>query len=95
MLITWWKEETTKLQILFLSFSPDKSRRDWHKISRDYNDFLDTILPAPEQNSPVAVPDQMNRLADVLTNLQIRPAAQQPFTIRPVNIFTMAFSGSI
>ena len=47
-----------------------------------------------QQNKPlpVAVQDPINRLADVLTNLQNRPTAQQ-LAIRPVNSNTLAFEG--
>ena len=41
----------------------------------------------------MAVQDPINRLADVLTNLENRPTAQQQITIRPVNSKTMTFDG--
>ena len=61
--------------------------------SIDHNDFLDTTSPLPEQNTPVAVQDPINRQADVLANLQNRPAAPPPFTIRLVNTTTLTFDG--
>ena len=55
----------------------------------DHNNPLDTTTePIPS----VAVQDPINRLIDVLTNIQNRPAAQQ-LTIRPVNSNTMTIDG--
>ena len=48
--------------------------------SSNHNDFLDMTVPVPEQNIPVAVQDLINRLADVLTNLQSRLAASAATT---------------
>ena len=59
-----------------------------NQLSCDHNDLLHTTLPATEPTPSVAVQDPNNRLADVLTNLQNRSAAQQ-LTIRPVNSNTM------
>ena len=61
--------------------------------SSDHNDFLDPNLPAPKQNTPLAVQDTFNRLADVLNSLQNWPATQQQFTIRPVNTTTRTLDG--
>ena len=43
-------------------------------------------------NPPAVESDPSSRLADVLTNMQNRPTAQQ-LTIRPVNSNTMTFDG--
>ena len=64
-----------------------------NQLIRDHNEFLDTTLAATEQTPQVAVKDPINGLADVLTNLQNCPTAQQQFTIRPVNSYTMIFDG--
>ena len=58
----------------------------------DHNPLLDTTLSAQVIVTPVAVQDPINRLADVLTNLQNRPTAEQ-LTIRPVNFSTRTFDG--
>ena len=67
------------------NLSPKQSHPDRHSIN---NDPLDTTLPATEQTPLVAVQNQINRLADVLTNLKNRRTAQQ-LTIHPVNSNTM------
>ena len=69
------------------------SRTALNQPARDNNDLLNTTLAATEQTPPVAVQDAINRLADLLTNLQNRPTAQQQLTIRPVNSNTMTFDG--
>ena len=51
----------------------------------DHNDALDTTLPAPEQDPPLAAQDPIHRLADVLPSLQNGPSAQQQLNIRPVD----------
>ena len=62
-------------------------------LDQSYEDInLDTTIPAQERPATVAEPDPITRLADVLTNMQNRPAAQQ-LTIRPVNSNTMTFDG--
>ena len=62
-------------------------------LDRSYEDInLDTTIPAQERPATVVEPDPITRLADVLTNMQNRPAAQQ-LTIRPVNSNTMTFDG--
>ena len=68
------------------------SRSGPNQLSCDHNDLLHTTLPATEPTPSVSVQDQINRLADVLTNLQNRPAAQQ-LTIRPIHSNTMTFDG--
>ena len=47
----------------------------------NHNVSLDTTLPAPEPEVPATTQDPLNRLADVLVNLQNKP---QTMTIRPV-----------
>ena len=62
-------------------------------LDQSYEDInLDTTIPAQERPATVVEPDPITRLADVLTNMQNRPAAQQ-LTIRPVNSNTMTFDG--
>ena len=62
-------------------------------LDQSYEDInLDTTIPAQERPATVVKPDPITRLADVLTNMQNRPAAQQ-LTIRPVNSNTMTFDG--
>ena len=51
---------------------------------------LDTTLPAPVQEDPETPQDPLNRLADVLVNLQNKP---QTMTIRPVQTTPMTFDG--
>ena len=55
----------------------------------DHNDFLAATVPAPEQDPPMAAPDPIHSLADVLTSLQNRPSAQQQLTSQPANSNTM------
>ena len=69
------------------------SRISFNQPAHDNNDLFDTTLAATEQTPLVAVPDTINRLADVLTIFQNRPTAQQQFTIRRVNSNTMTFDG--
>ena len=58
-------------------------------LDQSYEDInLDTTTPATERIATAADPDPITRLADVLTNMQNRPTAQQ-LTIRPVNSNTM------
>ena len=55
-------------------------------LNQSYDDInLDTTIPAQERIAPAVKPDPISRLADVLTNMQKRPTAQQ-LTIRPVNL---------
>ena len=62
-------------------------------LDQSYEDInLDTTIPAQERPATVIEPDPITRLADVLTNMQNRPAAQQ-LTIRPVNSNAMTFDG--
>ena len=56
----------------------------------NHNVSLDTTLPAPEQEVPETPQDPLNRLADVLVNLQNKP---QTMTIRPVQTTPMTFDG--
>ena len=51
---------------------------------------LDTTLPAPDPEVPELTQDPLNRLADVLVNLQNKP---QTMTIRPVQTTPMTFDG--
>ena len=60
--------------------------------ARDQHDLLKTTC-LPQNNPPVAVKDPITRLAEVFTNIQNRPTAQQHFTIRPVNFNAMNFDG--
>ena len=53
-----------------------------HKVS------LDTTLPAPDPEVPESTQDPLNRLADVLVNLQNKP---QTMTIRPVQTTPKTF----
>ena len=48
--------------------------------------------PAQERIATAVEADPMSRLADVLTNMQNRPTAQE-LTIRPVNSNKMTFDG--
>ena len=56
----------------------------------NHNVSLNTTLPAPEQEVPETPQDPLNRLADVLVNLQNKP---QTMTIRPVQTTPMTFDG--
>ena len=56
----------------------------------NHNVSLDTTLPAPEPEVPETPQDPLNRLADVLVNLQNKP---QTMTIRPVQTTPMTFDG--
>ena len=58
----------------------------------NHNVSLDTTLPAPDPEAPETPQDPLNRLADVLVNLQNKP---QTMTIRPVQTMTtpMTFDG--
>ena len=57
----------------------------------DLNHLLDTTIPAQQRIAPADESDPISRLADVLTNMQNRPTAQQ-LTIRPVNSNTMTLT---
>ena len=56
----------------------------------NHNVSLDTTLPAPEPETPETPQDPLNRLADVLVNLQNKP---KTMTIRPVKTTPMTFDG--
>ena len=56
----------------------------------NHNVSLDTTLPAPEPEVTEPPQDPLNRLADVLVNLQNKP---QTMTIRPVQTTPMTFEG--
>ena len=56
----------------------------------NHNVSLDTTLPAPEPEVTEPPQDPLNRLADVLVNLQNKP---QTSTIRPVQTTPMTFDG--
>ena len=56
----------------------------------NHNVSLDTTLPAPEPQVLATPQDPLNRLADVLVNLQNKP---QTMTIRPVQTTPMTFDG--
>ena len=56
----------------------------------NHNFSLDTTLPAPEPEVTEPPQDPLNRLADVLVNLQNKP---QTMTIRPVQTTPMTFDG--
>ena len=56
----------------------------------NHNVSLDTTLPAPETVATETPQDPLNRLADVLVNLQNKP---QTMTIRPVQTTPMTFDG--
>ena len=55
-----------------------------------HNVSLDTTLPAPEPEVPQTPQDPINRLADVLVNLQNKPRSM---TIRPVTTTPVTFDG--
>ena len=55
-----------------------------------HNVFLDTATPAPEPEVSETPKDPINRLADVLANLQKKPQSK---TNRPVTTNTMTFDG--
>ena len=62
-------------------------------LNQSYEDSnLDTTIPAQETIAAAVEPDPISRLADVLTNMQNRPTAQQ-LTVRPVISNTMTFDG--
>ena len=62
-------------------------------LNQSYDDLnLDTTIPAQDRLAPPVESDPISRLADVLTSIQNRPAAQQ-LTISPVNSNTMTFDG--
>ena len=62
-------------------------------LNQSYEDInLDKTIPAQERIATVVEHDPISRLADVLTNMQGRPTAQQ-LSIRPVNFNTMTFDG--
>ena len=56
----------------------------------NHNVSLDTTLLAPVQEDPETPQDPLNRLADVLVNLQNKP---QTMTIQPVQTTPMTFDG--
>ena len=56
----------------------------------NHNVSLDTTLPAPDPEVPESTQDPLNRLADVLVNLQNKP---HTMTIRPVQTTRMTFDG--
>ena len=56
----------------------------------NHNVSLDATLPAPDLEVPDTSQDQLNRLADVLVNLQNKP---HNMTIRPVQTTPMTFDG--
>ena len=56
----------------------------------NHNVSLDTTLPVPETVATETPQDPLNRLADVLVNLQNKP---QTMTIRPVQTTPMTFDG--
>ena len=56
----------------------------------NHNVSLDTTLPAPVQEDPETPQDPLNRLTDVLVNLQNKP---QTMIIRPVQTTPMTFDG--
>ena len=68
------------------------SRNHLHSSHDDFHPLLDKTIPTQERTVPAPEQDPINRLADVLTNMQNRPTAQQ-LTIRPVNSNTMTFDG--
>ena len=66
------------------------SRSHLNQSHDDLNPLPDTTIPAQERTAPATESDSISRLADVLTNTQNRPTAQQ-LTIRPVNFDTTTF----
>ena len=58
----------------------------------DHNASLDTTIQAEQSLEAPAPQDPINRLADVLVNLQNK-SNTQPLTLRPVNTATMTFDG--
>ena len=67
-------------------------RNHLHSSHDNFDPLLDTTIPAQERTVQAPELDPINRLADVLTNIQNLPSAQQ-LTIRPVNSNTMTFDG--
>ena len=63
---------------------------DWRQQQSNHNVSLDTTLPAPEPEVPETPQEPLNRLADVLVNLQNKP---QLITFRPVQTTPMKFDG--
>ena len=59
-------------------------------LNQSYEDI--NLDPSTRENRHGVDADPISRLADVLTNMQNRPTAQQ-LTIRPVNSNTMTFDG--
>ena len=64
--------------------------RNLERQQSNHNVSLDTALPAPDPEVPETPQDPLNRLADVLVNLQNKP---QSTTIRPVQTTPMTFDG--
>ena len=68
------------------------SRNHLNQSFEDIN--LDTTIPAQERIATAVELDPISSLADVLTNMQNQPTAQQ-LTIRPVNSNTMTFDAKV
>ena len=66
------------------------SHRNLERQESNHNVSLDTTQPAPEPEVPQTPQDPLNRLADVLVNLQNKP---QSMTIRPITTTPMTFDG--
>ena len=64
--------------------------RNLERQQSNHNVSLDTALPAPDPEVPETPQDPLNRLVDVLVNLQNKP---QSTTIRPVQTTPMTFDG--
>ena len=68
------------------------SRSHLNQSHDELNPLPDTTIPEQERTAPATESDPISRLADVLTNMQNRPTAQQ-LTIRPVSYNTTTFDG--
>ena len=79
ILLTTRRREKTNNQSKFLSFSQKKCHQE-------------VISTNPMMTSIPNLTDPISRQADVLTNMQTRPTAQQ-LSIRPVNSNTITFDG--
>ena len=85
------KEATdTQRQISEFLTGRSHSHPNLERQEPNHDVSLDTTLQAPEPEVPETPQDPLNRLADVLVNLQNEP---QSMTIRPVTTIPMTFDG--
>ena len=80
----------TQRQIPELLTGPIHSNPNLERQESTRKVSLVTNLPAPEPEVPETPQDPLNRLADVLINLQIRPQSR---ATRPVTTIPMTFDG--